>query len=65
MARTVQELVAEARGRIEEIAPDRLVAQRSGIVIDVREPAEYAQGHGRGGRPSERLRCRRGGVHRR
>ena len=45
MARTVQELVAEARGRIEEIAPDRLVAQRSGIVIDVREPAEYAQGH--------------------
>ena len=26
--------------------------------------AEYAQGHGRGGRPSERLRCRRG-VHRR
>lgn len=45
MARTVQELVAEARGRIEEIAPDRLVAQRSGIVIDVREPAEYALGH--------------------
>ncbi|NCT70510.1 MAG: sulfurtransferase [Xanthomonadaceae bacterium] len=45
MARTVQELVAEARGRIEEIAPDRLVEQRSGIVIDVREPAEYAQGH--------------------
>ena len=45
MARTVQELVAEARGRIEEIEPDRLVAQRSGIVIDVREPAEYAQGH--------------------
>ncbi len=45
MARTVQELVAEARSRIEEIAPDRLAAQRSGILIDVREPAEYAQGH--------------------
>ena len=45
MARTVQDLVAEARSRIEEIAPDQFATQGSGVVIDVREPAEYAQGH--------------------
>lgn len=45
MARTVQDLVAEARGRIEEIAPGQLAAQGDCILIDVREPAEYAQGH--------------------
>jgi rhodanese-related sulfurtransferase len=45
MARTVQDLVAEARGRIEEIAPDQLAVDEHSIVIDVREPAEYAQGH--------------------
>ena len=45
MARTVQDLVAEARGRIEEIAPDQLAAQDDCVLIDVREPAEYAQGH--------------------
>ena len=45
MARTVQDLVAEARSRIEEIAPDQFATQGGGVVIDVREPAEYAQGH--------------------
>ena len=45
MARTVQDLVAEARGRIEEIAPGQLAAKGDCILIDVREPAEYAQGH--------------------
>ena len=45
MARTVQDLVAEARGRIEEIAPDQLAAQDDCVLIDVREPSEYAQGH--------------------
>lgn len=45
MARTVQDLVAEARGRIEEIVPDQLATQDDGVLIDVREPAEYAQGH--------------------
>ena len=45
MARTVQDLVAEARGRIEEIAPDQLAAQEDCVLIDVRELAEYAQGH--------------------
>ena len=43
MARTVQDLVAEARGRIEEIAPDQLAAQDDCVLIDVREPSEYAQ----------------------
>ena len=45
MARTVQDLVAEARGRIEENAPDQLAAQEDCVLIDVRELAEYAQGH--------------------
>ena len=45
MARTVQDLVAEARGRNEEIAPDQLTAQQACVLIDVRELAEYAQGH--------------------
>ena len=41
MARTVQDLVAEARGRIEEIAPDQLAAQEDCDLIDVREPNEW------------------------
>lgn len=45
MARTVQDLVAEARGRIAEIAHEQLATQGDCILIDVREPAEYAQGH--------------------
>lgn len=45
MARTVQDLVAEARGRIEEIAPDQLAARDDCGLIDVREPGEYARGH--------------------
>ncbi len=45
MARTVQDLVIEARSRIQEIAPDQLAAQDDCVLIDVREPAEYVQGH--------------------
>ncbi|WP_299341981.1 rhodanese-like domain-containing protein [uncultured Pseudoxanthomonas sp.] len=45
MARTVQNLVIEARSRIQEIAPDQLAAQDDCVLIDVREPAEYVQGH--------------------
>jgi rhodanese-related sulfurtransferase len=47
MTYTAQDLVAQARAVIEEIDPDRLRAlQAAGApVIDVREPAEYAEGH--------------------
>lgn len=47
MTYTAQDLVAQARAVIEEIDPDRLRAlQATGApVIDVREPAEYAEGH--------------------
>jgi len=46
MARTVHELVAEAQGRITELAPAALAALDDGhVLIDVREPDEYAQGH--------------------
>lgn len=47
MTYTAQDLVAQARAVIEEIDPDRLRAmQAAGVpVIDVREPAEFADGH--------------------
>ncbi len=47
MSYTAQDLVAQARAVIEEIAPDHLRAlQTAGTpVIDVREPAEFAEGH--------------------
>lgn len=45
MTHTVQDLVAEARCRIEEVAPSPLAVGADAVVIDVREPAEYAQGH--------------------
>lgn len=47
MPYTAQDLVAQARAVIEEIEPDRLRAlQAEGVaVIDVREPAEFAEGH--------------------
>ncbi len=47
MTYTAQDLVAQARAVIEEIDPARLhVLQTAGTpVIDVREPAEFAEGH--------------------
>ncbi|WP_257388519.1 rhodanese-like domain-containing protein [Tahibacter caeni] len=44
---TVQELVAQARGRIREISIEEMLAlQRAGVpVVDVREPDEYSAGH--------------------
>ena len=45
MALTVQDLVAEARGRVEEIAPGLAATEGNVVIVDVREPAEYAQGH--------------------
>ncbi|WP_334178002.1 rhodanese-like domain-containing protein [Pseudoxanthomonas sp.] len=45
MTHTVQDLVADARRRIEEVAPSPLAVGADAVVIDVREPAEYAQGH--------------------
>jgi len=47
MPYTAQDLVAQARAAIEEIDPARLRAlQADGVaVIDVREPAEFAEGH--------------------
>lgn len=47
MTYTAQDLVAQARAVIEEIDPTRLrVLQTAGSpVIDVREPAEFADGH--------------------
>ncbi len=47
MTYTAQDLVAQARAVIEEIDPARLhVLQNAGTpVIDVREPAEFAEGH--------------------
>lgn len=47
MSLTAQQLVAHAKASIIEIDPQRLVQlQQQGCpIIDVREPAEYAQGH--------------------
>ena len=47
MRQTAQQLVTEARSRIREIDAAQLLALQAGgtPVIDVREPAEYAEGH--------------------
>ncbi len=47
MPRTVEDLVAEARSRIREISLEDLVDTLAGdlVLVDVREPDEYAQGH--------------------
>jgi rhodanese-related sulfurtransferase len=44
---TVQEMVAEAKARIREISPEeaRRLQARGVPVVDVREPAEFAEGH--------------------
>lgn len=47
MALTVNELVADARSRIREATPQECAGWPAGevVVIDVREPGEFAQGH--------------------
>lgn len=44
---TAQDLVAQAKQRIAEVSVDQLAAVATGdaLVIDIREPAEYASGH--------------------
>lgn len=45
MPRTVSDLVAEARAEIREIAPRDYFSDRANcVLIDVREPAEFATG---------------------
>jgi rhodanese-related sulfurtransferase len=47
MSKSPAELVAEARTRITEVSVEALAAQAPGsfVLIDVREPAEYATAH--------------------
>ncbi|MDR2195893.1 MAG: sulfurtransferase [Gallionellaceae bacterium] len=47
MTTSVQDLVAAARSRIKEISPAELQAwdRNEFVLIDVREPGEYATGH--------------------
>ena len=49
MAMGLKELVAEARGRVQEITPQDVMQRLEGgeelLVLDVREPHEFAQGH--------------------
>ncbi|GMV45621.1 MAG: hypothetical protein AMXMBFR66_10190 [Pseudomonadota bacterium] len=49
MARRYDELLAQARSRVRELMPwdlaERLAAPEPPLVLDVREPAEYAAAH--------------------
>ena len=47
MAKTAQDLVAEAKQHIHEVdlAQARDMIQSGAVVLDVREPAEFAAGH--------------------
>ncbi|SRR5690554_2403883 len=46
MTSTAHDLVADAHTRIRRISPQQLQAEREDlIIIDVREPAEFAEGH--------------------
>jgi rhodanese-related sulfurtransferase len=49
MAVGLKEMVAEARGRVQEINPQDVMQRLEGgedlLVLDVREPHEFAQGH--------------------
>jgi len=49
MAKALKDFVSEARGRIREIDPDtaeEMIEQRDDVMIlDVREPDEFAMGH--------------------
>ncbi len=44
MARTYQDMLAEARSTVPEITPDDLDARGEVVIIDVREPDEWSQG---------------------
>ena len=44
MNKTAADLVAEARSEIREIAPNDFARYRKCVLIDVREPAEFATG---------------------
>lgn len=44
--KTAQQLVAEVKGKISEVQIDELAAaSEDALIIDIREPAEYAEGH--------------------
>jgi rhodanese-related sulfurtransferase len=49
MAKTLGDLIAEARARIREVSPDALDEMRQMrpelLIVDVREPEEFQQGH--------------------
>lgn len=45
MTKTAADLVAEARSEIREIAPNDVARHHHFVLIDVREPAEFATGH--------------------
>ena len=56
MAKSPAELVAEARARITEVTVEALAAEAPGsyVLIDVREPGEYATAHIAGAIPIPR-----------
>ncbi len=56
MPKSPAELVAEARARITEVSVEALAAEAPGsfVLIDVREPAEYASAHIAGAIPIPR-----------
>jgi len=56
MSKTPAELVAEARAHIKEVSVDALAAEPrdSYVLIDVREPPEFATGHIAGAVPIPR-----------
>jgi rhodanese-related sulfurtransferase len=56
MSKSPAELVADARTRIQEVSAEELAAQAPGsfVLIDVREPAEYATAHLAGAIPIPR-----------
>ena len=56
MSKSPSELVAEARARINEVSAEALAAEAPGssVLIDVREPAEFATGHLAGAVPIPR-----------
>ena len=46
MSKTAADLVAAARGKVRELSPAQAQAELGAcVLIDVREPGEYAEGH--------------------
>lgn len=56
MSKSPAELVAQARSRITEVSVDALASEAAGsyVLIDVREPGEFATGHIAGAIPIPR-----------